>query len=561
MKKTFRILIVSAVLTITGGAALAQLSPEYRDWAKGPVQFIMTAEEQGRWSQVKTDADAKAFIDLFWARRDPTPGTPQNEYQIDFEQRVKYADEHFAEGRRKGSLTDRARILSLLGPPTRIERTGTSSSTGIGMPGESRPQNEQVARQHWIYEKPPVSLGPAASRISFVDQFQNGTWSIERGTGVDIADITRKVQQATIVSPNLTEVPRPQPAPAARQTLPVTPAAPGTAAEIGAFKTESLKTAIELFKSPASEADKATAVTYTELLSPAGDYFVPVQLYIPKSAGLTADRVSTFFGKIADVSGNAVAIFEEPAMLSVSNGDLYFDRSLTTLKPGTYMATLGLSDKDGKPVVITSAPMQLKSLTKDETAISRLVLSSDVHQTEAAAPPGAPYAFGRIKIVPKGDHLFTNRDEITYFVEVVNPGIDVVTVETPAVETRTQQTSPTTASVSASTPAKQTTTVQTPKLQVKVELVGAGTKDKPGRTISAPITDATPLPLTGAPGPGQYAIMAGIPLAEMKTPLPAGDYTMRVKVYDQVKKLSWTTEQPIKLTAAAAPAPATTTSK
>ena len=100
-----------------------------------------------------------------------------------------------------------------------------------------------------------------------------------------------------------------------------------------------------------------------------------------------------------------------------------------------------------------------------------------------------------------------------------------------------------------------------PKLQVKLELAGAGTKEKPGKTISAPISDATALPLTGAPGVGQYAIMAGIPLGEMKTPLPAGDYTLRVKVYDQVKKQSWTVEQPMKLIVGTATPAAKTSSK
>jgi GWxTD domain-containing protein len=522
MKNMIRTLIVSMALTIIAGAALAQLSPESRDWAKGPVQFIMTADELAKFNQIKTDADAKAFVDLFWARRDPTPGTPANEYQADFEQRVKYADEHFSEGRRKGSLTDRGRILLLLGPPTRIERSGAQSSTGVGMPGSGSSGNDQnVPRQAWIYEKPLVSLGPAASRIALVDQFQNNTWSIERGTGLDISDVTRKVQQVTIVSPNLTEVPKPKAAPAATQTLPVTTPAPSTTAGIGAYKTEALKTAVEQFKTAKTNPYKPADITYTELLSPTGEYFVPVQLYIPKSSGLTAEQMTTFFGTVEDASGNAVAIFEEPATASVSNGDLYFDRSVTNLKAGTYKATLGLADKEGKPVVVTSAPIELKALAKDETAISRLVLSSDVHQTDTAAVAGAPYAFGRVKIVPKGDRIFTNKDELTYFIEVVNPGIDEAT--------------------------------NMPKLQVKLELVGTGTKEKPGRTISAPITDATPLPLTGAPGAGQYAIMAGIPLGEMKTPLPAGDYTLRVKVYDQVKQKSWTAEQPLKLTAAATP--------
>jgi hypothetical protein len=44
----------------------------------------------------------------------------------------------------------------------------------------------------------------------------------------------------------------------------------------------------------------------------------------------------------------------------------------------------------------------------------------------------------------------------------------------------------------------------------------------------------------------------------MKNPLPPGDYTLRLKVFDQVKKESWTVEQPLRIVAGAAtPAPAT----
>ncbi|MGZ5493238.1 MAG: GWxTD domain-containing protein [Thermoanaerobaculia bacterium] len=551
-----RMLIACATMAIVAGSAFAQLSPEYREWAKGPAQFIMTPQELTQWNQIKTDADAKAFTDLFWARRDPSPGTPANEYRDAFEAAVKYADDHFDEGRRKGPLTDRGRILVLLGPPSRIERTGGSPAVST-MPGGAE---QPIPTQIWVYDagKSPV-LGQQAMRVAFADQFLNNTWSIQRGTGTDIADLTRRSLQATVVNPNLTEVPKPQtvavPQPAVEhQTVAVTtPARAG--AGIGAFKTDALKTAVEQFKSAKTNPYKSARLTYTELLSPAGEYFVPVQLYIPKSAGLTADQVTTFFGALEDSAGNAVAIFEEPATLSISNGDLYFDRSLTNLKPGSYRATLGLSDKDARPVVMVTQPIELKPLSKDETAVSRLVVSSDVHQTEVAALAGAPYAFGRVKIVPKGDHVFTNKDEITYFVEVINPGLEEVTVDTGTVQTKATQASPTT-STSISTQMKQTMLM--PKLQVKLELVGTGTKDKPGKTISAPISDAAALPLTGAPGVGQYAIMAGIPLGEMKTPLPAGEYTLRVKVYDQVKKQSWTVEQPMKLIVGT-PAPATNT--
>lgn len=533
MKTITRILIVCIATSIAAASAFAQLSAENRDWAKGPVQYIMTPQEQQQWNQIKTDAEAKAFQDLFWARRDPTPGTATNEYEQSFQQAVKYADERFTEGRRKGSLTDRGRVLILLGSPSRIERSASaSSSAGLpGSTGATSTGDQPPATQVWVYDagKSPV-LGPQPLRVTFVDQFGNSAWSLQRGSGVDIADLTRRHLTTAVVNPNITQAPQAQsaaPQPAMSEKQPVLP--PTTAVPIGAYKTESLKNAVDAFKTAKSSTYKPAIVTYTEMLTPLGDYFVPVQLYVPKSEGLTADQVTTFFGTIEDATGTPVAIFEEPATLATSNGDLYFDRSLTNLKPGTYRAVLGLSDKEGKPVVMTSQPIELKGLSKEETGITRLVLTNDVHETETASVIGAPYAFGREKIVPKGDLTFTNKDNITYFLEVINPGLDSAT--------------------------------NAPKIQIKLELVQLDAKGKPVKTIPRALVDVQAAALSGTPGAGQYAIFDGVPLGDMKTPLAPGDYTLRVKVYDQVKKQSYTTEQNLKLVNAPGVTQAATPSK
>src|SRR5581483_9271173 len=76
-------------------SAGAQVSPRYADWANGPVTHLMTKEEIKQWKAVRTDDEARAFIDLFWARRDPTPDTPRNEFREQFEQMVRVADENF----------------------------------------------------------------------------------------------------------------------------------------------------------------------------------------------------------------------------------------------------------------------------------------------------------------------------------------------------------------------------------------------------------------------------------------------------------------------------------
>src|SRR5579884_3673527 len=118
-----RTLTIAAVFVAASAVTgFAQLSMSKADWAQGPVKFLMTKDAQAQWNALKSDAEADQFIALFWARRDPTPGTPENEFKEAFDQRVAYADQHFSTARQKGSLTDRGRILVLFGPPTRALR-------------------------------------------------------------------------------------------------------------------------------------------------------------------------------------------------------------------------------------------------------------------------------------------------------------------------------------------------------------------------------------------------------------------------------------------------------
>ncbi len=58
----------------------------------------------------------------FWKRRDPTPGTPENEFMEKYIERVKYANAHFSYGNIPGYKTDRGMIYIKYGPPDEIER-------------------------------------------------------------------------------------------------------------------------------------------------------------------------------------------------------------------------------------------------------------------------------------------------------------------------------------------------------------------------------------------------------------------------------------------------------
>jgi GWxTD domain-containing protein len=147
-----RTLLLTLLITIP---LLAQTPP--REFANGPAKWLMTSEEQRAWRSVKTDEQAIDFIDLFWARRDPTPGTGRNENRLEFESRVRYADQHFKERNTRGSLTERGRVLILLGFPKELANAAISSSgqfsaTQGANANDPTGGRQTAARDIWTYD-------------------------------------------------------------------------------------------------------------------------------------------------------------------------------------------------------------------------------------------------------------------------------------------------------------------------------------------------------------------------------------------------------------------------
>ena len=88
-----------------------------KDWRAGPVRYILTRNEEKAFKKLKTDVERAAFIERFWARRDPSPDTTFNEYRAQFHSRVASADQLFRDSPVPGWRSDRGKIYILLGPP------------------------------------------------------------------------------------------------------------------------------------------------------------------------------------------------------------------------------------------------------------------------------------------------------------------------------------------------------------------------------------------------------------------------------------------------------------
>jgi len=129
-------------LAVTGRA---EKRVDLKKWIEGPVRYITIKEEVKQFRSLESDEGRALFIEKFWRRRDPSPGSLANEYRELFWHRVQEANSSFLDSTRPGWMTDRGKIHVLYGSPTEIENApdlASGSTTGHG-----------VIR--WIYEGRP----------------------------------------------------------------------------------------------------------------------------------------------------------------------------------------------------------------------------------------------------------------------------------------------------------------------------------------------------------------------------------------------------------------------
>ncbi len=62
-------------------------------------------------------SERKNFREEFWKRRDLDPSTEENEFKMEYFNRIEKANDLFISEGRPGWLTDRGSIYILLGPP------------------------------------------------------------------------------------------------------------------------------------------------------------------------------------------------------------------------------------------------------------------------------------------------------------------------------------------------------------------------------------------------------------------------------------------------------------
>jgi GWxTD domain-containing protein len=126
IKKYIVILFISLLafpLEVSSGIqSEGELPPRFKNWLEQEVNYIITPLEKEVFLQLQADRERDFFIQAFWKHRDPTPGTPENEFKEEHYRRINYANHQF--GRAvpwPGWKTDRGRIYIILGEPRGVD--------------------------------------------------------------------------------------------------------------------------------------------------------------------------------------------------------------------------------------------------------------------------------------------------------------------------------------------------------------------------------------------------------------------------------------------------------
>jgi GWxTD domain-containing protein len=120
-------LLIALLLAPASGASGRDQKPNLPEsakrWLDEDVVYIIAPVEREVFLKLGGDRERDLFIEAFWRQRDPTPGTPENEFKTEHYRRIAYANRYLGrDAPRPGWRTDRGRIYIILGAAMDIQR-------------------------------------------------------------------------------------------------------------------------------------------------------------------------------------------------------------------------------------------------------------------------------------------------------------------------------------------------------------------------------------------------------------------------------------------------------
>ena len=407
-RSLFIITSVFIALAIAPGV-MAQDEPELAEtenileWNKSPAGFLLTKDEQKEWKTLSTEAEARAFIELFWAKRNVDPANAFNPFKAEFENKVRYADEQYTWAKQRGALTDRGRVLITMGAPQYSEnRFPTETVERI----DDRAVGTDEVRSNaklWYFDPQqlPKAFGAKGSRLIFTfyeEKVESNNFILDR-SHQDATMAMRAMSKAPnvyVLHPDLTEVPKPV-------------SIPG-----GEVPTAAQMAWLDAGAAPLD--DELLVVAEVGVADPGNRPFW-LHLELPTDA----PALDVLAGRVSTIDGVVRSTFQIPAeAMATTNGRAYH---LTfPLNAGTHKVEV-VGAAGGAAQILWSDDVVIPLTSVEGTWMTPMMFSLSVVK-EDEWQLGSAFGYGALHLIPLTATALPSQTELSYFGHVIRPGLN-----------------------------------------------------------------------------------------------------------------------------------------
>ena len=481
----------------------------YKRWLSEEVPYIITDEERKTWKNLQTDEEREQFIEAFWERRNPNPGSPENEFKEEYYRRIAYANEHFASGI-PGWKADRGRIYIMYGPADEVD-PHPSGGTYIRPPEEGGGETSTYPWEQWRYRY--IDGIGTNVELEFVDPTMTGEYHLTMDPGEK--DALLHVPNAGLTDMEAMGMASKADRFTRTDGMTIGRAMGGTPESMEEFTRLDLYS--KIWRPPAMKYKDLQAVVTSRLsaqllpfdsrtdfirvtddtvLTPVTVQVAYRDLQFQNKDGVM-HAVLDIFCQVSTLTGRIANSFERDLVVDAPEHEFptyvtkraVYQEALP-LRPGRYKLTLVLKDEANGHVGSLEQGIMVPRFEDDKLANSSLILADKIDPLPTSQVGSGPFVIGGTRVRPSVNQSFTRDQTLGIYMQVYNLGLD----------TKTHK----------------------PSLDVQYEIL------KDGKPILDQPEDAANLQKASQ----QFTVVKRMPLDALQP----GKYTVQIKVTDNITK-------------------------
>ena len=486
-----------------------EMESPYKRWLTEEVPYIITDEERASFKKLTTDEEREQFIEAFWERRNPNPGSPENEFKEEYYRRIAYANEHFASGV-PGWKTDRGRIYIMYGPPDENE-SHPSGGTYLRPPEEGGGETSTYPFEQWRYRY--IDGIGTNIILEFVDPTMTGEYHLTIDPGEK--DALLHVPNAGLTDMEAMGMASKADRFTRTDGMTIGQSLGGTPESMEEFTRLDLYA--KIFKPPAVKYKDLQAVVTSRLsaqllpFDSRTDFIrvtdetvltpVTVQVAYRDLEFQNKDSVMhaalDIFCQVSTLTGRIASSFEKDLVVDVPEHEFqtYVSKRAVyqeglPLRPGLYKLTLVLKDELNGHVGTLEQRINVPRYEDDKLGNSSLILADLIQPLPTSQVGSGPFVIGGTKVRPSVNQSFTRDQKLGIYMQVYNLGLDAKSHK--------------------------------PSLDVQYEIMKDG----------KPILDQPEDPANLQKASQQFTVQKTMPLGVLQP----GKYTVQIKVTDNITK-------------------------